>query len=300
MSATPKTIQIFLPQGDPRGLRVAEITTRTVQVIEVPRKLLGDFFKIPESKQVGIYFLIGGDREDGKQEVYVGQTGELKRRLNQHNQIKDFWQRALVIVSRTNTLTQTHATFLEWHCLEELRKVGRFSDVNKTKGTQPHTPAPLEAECLELFETSATLLATLGFPCFTPLVTLREQNDAVGLFYCKGSDFEGVGRYTSEGFIVFAGSKARLRASESAKGTWAEKIRTSLMQENVLVPKDEWLVFATEHMFNSPSAAAVAITGNHSNGWIMWKAEDGRTLDEVYRQNTTEEDGRDIEGSQES
>jgi hypothetical protein len=31
MTATPKTIQIFLPGGDPRGIRVAEITTRIVQ-----------------------------------------------------------------------------------------------------------------------------------------------------------------------------------------------------------------------------------------------------------------------------
>lgn len=33
MTATPKTIQIFLPGGDPRGIRVAEITTRIVQGI---------------------------------------------------------------------------------------------------------------------------------------------------------------------------------------------------------------------------------------------------------------------------
>ena len=36
MSPTPKTIQIFLPGGDPRGIRIAEITTRIVQVIEAP------------------------------------------------------------------------------------------------------------------------------------------------------------------------------------------------------------------------------------------------------------------------
>lgn len=39
MKPTPKTIQIFLPGGDPRGIRIAEITTRIVQVIEVPRRL---------------------------------------------------------------------------------------------------------------------------------------------------------------------------------------------------------------------------------------------------------------------
>ena len=39
MTTTPKTIPIFLPGGDPHGIRIAETTTRIVQVIEVPRNL---------------------------------------------------------------------------------------------------------------------------------------------------------------------------------------------------------------------------------------------------------------------
>src|SRR3546814_4223449 len=35
----PQTIQIFLPFGDPQGIRTAENTTRTVHLIEVPRSL---------------------------------------------------------------------------------------------------------------------------------------------------------------------------------------------------------------------------------------------------------------------
>ncbi len=35
MSSTPKTIQIFLPSGDPHGIRIAEITTRIVQVVSI-------------------------------------------------------------------------------------------------------------------------------------------------------------------------------------------------------------------------------------------------------------------------
>ena len=54
----PQTIQIFLPAGDPRGMRVAEITTRIVRVIEVPRSELGEFLKTPEAQQVGVYFLM--------------------------------------------------------------------------------------------------------------------------------------------------------------------------------------------------------------------------------------------------
>lgn len=48
----PQTIQIFLPSGDPRGMRVAEITTRIVRVIEVPHSQLADFLMLPEAQQV--------------------------------------------------------------------------------------------------------------------------------------------------------------------------------------------------------------------------------------------------------
>ena len=101
---------------------------------------------MPECSQVGLYFLIGvGDNTDST-EVYIGQTGDLKERLKSHNKNKDFWDKALVVVSKTNSLTQTHALFLEWLCIQEVRKADRFSDKNGNSGTRPHTPAPLEAD----------------------------------------------------------------------------------------------------------------------------------------------------------
>ncbi len=75
MIPIPKTIQIYLPGGDPQGIRVAEITTRIVQVIEVPRSLLPEFLKMPESGQVALYFLIGESEDVEERRVYVGQTG---------------------------------------------------------------------------------------------------------------------------------------------------------------------------------------------------------------------------------
>ncbi len=145
MNSTAKTIQIFLPGGDPLGIRVAEITTRIVQVIEVPRSLLPVFLKMPESEQVSLYFLVGESEDGSEHRVYVGQTGDLRARLVAHNKEKDFWERALVLISKTNSLTQTHALFLEWHCLQASRKAARFTDENGNGGSKPHTPAPLEA-----------------------------------------------------------------------------------------------------------------------------------------------------------
>ena len=92
MTTTPKTIQIFLPGGDPRGIRVAEITTRIVQVIEVPRSLLQDFLKMPESDQVALYFLVGEADDGSGQKVYIGQTGDLRARVAQHKKEKGVLQ----------------------------------------------------------------------------------------------------------------------------------------------------------------------------------------------------------------
>jgi predicted GIY-YIG superfamily endonuclease len=118
----PQTIQIFLPAGDPRGMRVAEITTRIVRVVEVPRSQLGEFLKMPEALQVSVYFLIGELSDTGLPRVYIGQTGNVGKRLVQHNQDtdrgKDFWNRALVVVSLTNSMTQTHALFLAGRALQ--------------------------------------------------------------------------------------------------------------------------------------------------------------------------------------
>ena len=281
MKPTPKTIQIFLPTGEPRGIRVAELTTRILQVFEVPRKELSLFLQMPESSQVGVYFLIGENADTT--EVYIGQTGDLKDRLKSHNKNKDFWERALIIVSKTNSLTQTHALYLEWLCIQEVRKVGRYTDTNGNSGTLPHTPAPLEADCLEMFDTASTLVATLGHPLFMSLKDSDSTSASEETFYCTKSDADGRGIYTNEGFVVFKGSSGRTQMVESIKGKAAGRARQKLVDNGIMLEENGRLVFQRDHLFSSPSSAAVALMGRSANGWIAWKHQDGRTLDELKR-----------------
>lgn len=284
----PQTIQIFLPSGDPRGMRVAEITTRIVRVIEVPRSQLAAFLKMPEAQQVGVYFLIGELSESGLPRAYIGQSGSVGNRLVQHNQNKDFWNRALVVISLTNSMTQTHALFLEWFAISEATKAGRYSLENGNTGSQPYTPAPLQADCHEIHETSATLLATLGQPIFELLTNTPSAKETAELFYCKGSGADGVGEYTSEGFVVHKGSRGRLENVASIQGKANERFREKLLEEGILVAKDGGVVLTRDYLFSSPSMAAVALQGRSANGWVEWKAANGKTLDELKRQAISE------------
>ena len=284
MSATPKTIQIFLPGGDPRGIRVAEITTRIVQLIEVPRSLLQDFLRMPESDQVALYFLFGEAEDGADPKVYIGQTGDLRARLVKHNKEKEFWERALVLISRTNSLTQTHALFLEWHCLQATRKAGRYVDENGNSGSKPHTPAPLEADCLEIYDTGHTLLATLGFPLFDPVARAAGESKKDELFYCKGPGTTGTGMYTQEGFVVLKGSVGRKENVPSIIGHSGGRLRLRLLESGAMQVKGDSVVFKRDHLFRSPSMAALSLMGRTANGWLEWKTKDGKTLDAVKRQ----------------
>ena len=284
----PQTIQIFLPSGDPRGMRVAEITTRIVRVIEVPRSQLGDFLRMPEAQQVGVYFLMGELSEAGLPRTYIGQSGSVGKRLEQHHQNKDFWNRAFVLISLTNSLTQTHGLFLEWLAIAEATKAGRYGLENGNTGSQPYTPAPLQADCHEIHETAATLLATLGQPIFEPLTNVTTAKGTVELFYCKGSGADGVGEYTTEGFVVHKGSKGRAEIVPHIQGTSHERMRSQLITEGVLTEiagsAGSLLVFTRDHLFSSPSTAAMAVMGRSANGWVEWKTASGKTLNEVKRQ----------------
>ena len=288
MNPRPKTIQIFLPGGDPSGIRIAEITTRIVQVIEVPRSLLQEFIKMPESGQVALYFLIGDEWDGTDPKVYVGQTGDLRARLVSHNQKKDFWQRALVLISRTNSLTQTHVLFLEWWCLQAARTAGRYADENGTSGSKPHTPAPLEADCLEVFETGSALLATLGYPLFDP-VGMPDTLSTEDEFTCTSAGINGRGLYTPEGFVVLKGSVGRKANVPSIVGTSDERFRKKLIDAGVMRAVDNTVVFEKDHLFGSPSMALIALLGRTANGWKEWKGKGGATLDELKRKAVTAE-----------
>jgi hypothetical protein len=284
LNPTPKTIQIYLPAGDPRGIRVAEITTRIVRVIEVPRSLLTEFLAMPEAGQVAVYLLFGGSDAANQEErkVYIGQTGDLRARLADHNKKKEFWERALVLVSLTNSLTQTHGLFLEWLCLQKAREARRYQDENGNGGSRPYTPPPLEADCMEIFDTARTLVATLGYPVFTPVREARTQEER-RVYRCIGTGADGQGLYTAEGFVVLEGSVGRVSNVPSIQGTSAERFRARLIETGIVRLDGDRTVFVRDHLFGSPSMAAMALLGRTANGWEMWKAEDGKTLGQVER-----------------
>lgn len=277
----PQTIQVFLPAGDPRGIRMAEITTRIVRVVAVPRALLPEFFSMPEAAGGAVYFLVGGDEDSVRPTVYIGQTGDLKKRLTKHNRDRNWeWQQAVVVLSRADSLTATHSLYLERLCIQSAKEAGRYVIENDTNGNRLNTTRPLEAECEELLETAKVLIATLGYRVFVPPAQPPEPDS---LFFCRAAGADARAQYNAEGMVVLKGSKARLACAENFKDKPLYKMRQTLIDAGILLPEGDSLLFTQDHPFQSPSSAAAVVAGNSMNGWVAWKDSRGRTLDEVKR-----------------
>lgn len=273
-----KTIQIYLPDGNPRGAKIAEITSRTVQAVLVPRSKLEYVSSRSELRSVGVYFLIGNAEIDAKPTVYVGEAEDCLARLKQQNKAKDFWSTVLVFVSKTNYFTKTHIKYLEWYCHEQACQAARYQVENSTIPTRPYISEPVEADLLDNFDTIKVLASTLGYPIFEQI----QKPEKKDVLTCRGKSAYAEGEYTEEGLVVFAGSKCNLKETPSAT-PWIVNLHQRLVEDGVLKRNGNVRRFDTEHVFSSPSAAAAVVLGRQANGWTEWKYKNGETLDEVQR-----------------
>ncbi len=279
MKSTPKTIQIFLPDGNARSVRIAEITSRTVQAIQIPRTKILEAGDRAEVKSVGVYFLFGEDEDTGLPLVYIGEAEECHIRIAQHNRTKGFWESAVAITSKTNSFTKAHAKYLEWYCHQQAVETNRYSVENSTIPTKPYISEQMEADLMDNYETIKVLLSTLGFPVLETVTVKKQPSE---MLFCRGQGVEAKGQYTDDGFIIFQGSTCKLKEVKSAR-TFVKNARERVIAAGVIVKKDDVYIFTKDWLFPSPSQAGVVVLGRTVNGWTMWKDARGKTLDALKR-----------------
>src|SRR3989344_390609 len=98
-----KTIKIFLIDGEPNGLKTAELSNWVGQAVVIPRNKLKEIKQRPECNKPAVYFLVGKESEEALlPTAYVGEAENLWNRLSTHDSSKDFWQTAVATGRMTN------------------------------------------------------------------------------------------------------------------------------------------------------------------------------------------------------
>lgn len=279
--ARGKTIQVFLTDGSPRGIKLAEITSNIEQAVFIPRSKMNEASARPEVSRPGVYFLFGENEDGSKPMAYIGQSRDCLNRIKSHDQKKDFWNYAVLIISKTQSFTQTHIEYLEQLAIAKAIEADRYELENGVSPRQFKVPETLEADLLDNFDTIKILLSTLGFTLFESVV--KQPKRSKYTYFCKGKDANAEGEYQEDGFVVYEGSIGNQEFTRTASDS-IKNLRKKLVDDGVIVIDEKVATFKENYLFKSPSAAASVVLGRNSNGWMEWKTKQGRTLDGVERQ----------------
>jgi len=280
---TSATIKLFLPRGDAKSLRTAEISNWTGKAVAAPRTELDELLARDELDKAGIYILIGTDPVTNAPRAYIGEAEIIRDRLKQHK-TKEFWVSAMIFVSKDENLTKAHVRYLESRLLAEAAQVNRFTlEQNQAGGSRlPES----DREDMEVFLARIRqLLPVLGSDILAPIAQSATKSQPGGVLFCRIKGAEARGQRTANGFVVFRGSTAVFEERPSAESyPYVIAQRKQLILEGTLEEKDGFWVFTKDAEFSSPSAAAVVIHGGSANGLTAWKTSTGQSLKQLDEQ----------------
>jgi len=276
------TIKIFLVHGDPKRLRTAELSNWTGKAIAGSRSEFENIIAREESTSTGIYFLTGVDLESGKPAIYIGEAENIKDRIKAHLN-KDFWNQLIFFMSKDENLTKSHIRYLEGKLIERAIASRRAVVIN---GQSSGAKLPeSDREDMEVFlEKILQLLPVLGIDLMVPISDKGLATTSVEkeMLYCKIKGLEARGYLTPNGFLVLKGSQAVLKERPSTKKyPWPSNMRQKLLEDNVLILRENSYIFTRDEEFSSPSAAAAVIQGGHANGLTAWKNKEGENLKSI-------------------
>ena len=140
----PFTIRIFVPGGDPEGVRLIDRMNWTGLGVVFRRTDWLSVRNRQEFQRTGIYILVGYKQpDDDLPTLYIGQADGVKNRIESHYANKDFWDWGVVFVSTSGGLNRAHVTWLEHALVDRAAAAKRcFLD----NGNAPQEPAMTEAE----------------------------------------------------------------------------------------------------------------------------------------------------------
>lgn len=279
-----RTIQLFLVDGKPTGLRKATIHGWTGIVFVASQSTFAALTAREEVDRTGIYVLTGPDpSQQGATRVYIGSANSVRERIRQSAGKREFWEMAIAVTTSDDDLSKGHSEYLEARLIELTALAGRVALDNFTQPDTSRRRLP-EADVanMEQFLTNLRIVfPVIGLDMLKPqprAVTqiakpVEERTTGDVQFEIRHKSGVQATAVEEDGeFIVLEGSEALTGTGyvQQSYGGLKEK----LIAEGVLLPHGaDKLRFAKPWSFGSPSAAAAVVLDRNSNGRTEWKVK---------------------------
>jgi predicted GIY-YIG superfamily endonuclease len=294
----PRSVNIFLLDGTPEGIREAQIAMSTIRALAFPQSLFGRIKKefSEHISRPGVYILIGNDESKPDQtRAYIGESEDVCERLSRHLNDKTdkakttWWANTIIFTVKDDNLTKAHIRYVEARLIALGRKKVKWALGN---GNNPPDAGKLplaDRHAMDEFTDQVkTLVGTLGYDLFradssgslqSDLIQQRQTGPAEQAeFAMSGTGYGAkmIPSNTTGKFVVLKGSTCRKKENPSLPAG-ARKLRQQLRDDGVIEPHMDGLLFVEDYGFSSTSAAATVISGNPSAGPTTWKTNAGIT-----------------------
>lgn len=274
--AISKKLEIIYHNGQPDGIRSIRRHLSTMTTYVIPRPLLAEAKKLTGINRPGIYYLISENDDNKIAQIYVGQTRNGVSRLDDHNRSKDFWNKAIMFLADSKTFSLDMISGLEAYAIGKATESKRYTVENSVnpKYEIDEYDLPLIEE---VYEEIKFIMATQGYKMDDTKTTLNTAN----VLHTTRNGIQAFGVYDGEHFEVLEGSE--IDVSRKCHSDKMELQRQTALQNGNISSVGEKYRLTVSVSFTSPSSAAMFVLGGSTNGWIEWKNNDGKTLDELFR-----------------
>lgn len=288
--------------GESDGLRLCNCVGSLITTVYMPRNRLARARQLDLPTR-GIYYLL---QVDGLEitRLYVGQTTQGVNRLNDHNQKKSWWDRAVLFLSDdSNNFTLDTVSGLEKYAIERAMETCPGIDENKvapkykiTKFQRPFIESLYGEVCFMMASFGLRVDAKMAkdtsaaSPSGEPESAMVEpasqtvSAEAVPVSMTKRKvTVQGLYNPKTDGLVVLHGSSIDLAAPILEKDKATGTKRQALMSSGQLTDNGDGSgTLLVDVPLPSPTAAAQFAFGGSINGRKYWKDESGKSVKQVW------------------
>ena len=266
------------------GARIIDMgSTKSCECFVLPRDKVAEIAKKqPHLQRYGFYILLGRDKKL-RNVAYVGQTNDFTTRVTDHKQKKDWWDTALVFVSKSNEIYPSEALYLEYLGWKAATEVGNYIIDNTKDINEPPLSEDKQNEMELFFEDIQFLTRFYGCRVFDRperqataesymefTISLPKSGLKATLYFYK----------ESQRYVIAAGSTIMSQTWDScSKGM--QEFRKQVISDKKLCQNNGELCQLLQDIEIpetncSPSGAASFCVGTSRQGTKDWEDKEGK------------------------
>ena len=266
------------------GARIIDMgATRVCECFVLPREKVTEVGRhYPALHQHGFYILLGKEIS-GRDMAYIGKTQDFTERVLDHKVKKEFWDTALVFVSKSNEIFDSEILYLEYLGYKAATEANNYV-IENTHEVKKNKLSPDKQNEMELFfEDIKFLTRFYGCKVFDEPEEPIEED--VRFEFKLRKPQSGISAtlhfyHLSQRYIIKAESKIAIESTSCSKSM--KEFRKSVMENKKLSKREgnHYVLLKDIELTDitrSPSGAASFCTGTSVQGTEAW-------VDEMYGQ----------------